>query len=87
MRRYQTSLGIKLYSCQPTWLQCKSPDKECRTSRGTSCGGTCYILRQKTLEIQGCYASFVKDNGYIPIFRFDLCRLSRAQLIKYFSSE
>jgi len=59
MRRYQTSLGIKLYSCesdvcyscQPTWPQCKSPDKECRTSCGTSCGGTCYILRQKTLEI------------------------------------
>jgi len=59
MRHYQTSLEIKLYSCendlccswQPTWLQCTSPHKKCRTSCGTPCGRTWYILRQKTLEI------------------------------------
>ena len=44
MRFHQPSMGMKnSYSYrkdffQPTWLQCKSPYKECRNSCGTSCG-------------------------------------------------
>lgn len=38
LREWKTLILIERIFFQPTWLQCKSPYKECRNSCGTSCG-------------------------------------------------